>query len=1443
MKQAKRFLSILLMLCMLLGMLPSAVFAADRTMPFTDVAETDWFYDAVQYVYDNDMMSGTGDAEFSPNATTTRGMIVTILHRMEGLPAAPGAAFTDVPAGQWYAGAVAWASSNSIVSGYGDGAFGPDDPITREQMAAILYRYVQYKGYDDTVTGDVSGFADSQQVSAYAAEAMSWAVGAELISGVGGNLLAPTGSATRAQIAVILMRFCESTAVSGPSTGETYTVTFDYNYSNKGTYKTQTVSRGETAESPSAPTRSGYTFNGWYTKPSGGSKFDFDSEITGDITLYAHWSSPDSGSSSSSSERYTVTFECNGGSAVASQTVRDGRTASEPEAPQREGYRFQGWYTDSALTQAYDFSTPVRGNLTLYAGWISSTAPEQCTVTFVLNDGNPGAYARQVLEFGALAQQPQDPERENYAFTGWYTQPQAVTKYDFSSPVTEDVTLYAGWTAPAGEEPEDGVYGSVTGGGTIYSITDIRMDQNQVQVTVNTDSISALVVRFLEEPETWSSETIASGAVLATVSAQTPEYCELVPVSIPVEQTLPEYYVIQAVLLDENGEELCDPYTCVRYTSRYAAFAGQTVEDFPQDRVLNFDQDPTQNFGVLTERVLDLRQEGTASLVRQFSQDPDEPFVYSDYYVFEQAGEAVLALDEGDLVLAQGEDGVLYLFKVDTKEVYSDGTAAFTPDQNVSLSEFYETLNVSMDLNLEDAQLAQGANTPQTMMEIIDVDGEWSGSIGGSIHVDWDPVEINGELRGTGTVALEMTYDAKLFGEDYFYCSVVSKLELTLDLDVEAEANNDEKVEAELKLAKVTIPTPIPGLSVYFAPTVPTEWKISGGGSFEFKSKTSSGFTYDTYSGRQTVDKKERSINLSLQGEAEISIGPKVALGLAFLEQVVKAEVNAQAGAKASASTELGGSWTDAESKHACTLCLDGECKWFIAVKAKLSFCIVEDVLDATPIDATLINVEGWINFLSSRPGQFYISLINSADSCFGGRIHFGGGDCPNKAWRVTIQTQDANGNELTGVNTSVFKSNYESVGNGASPYTLYLYDGLYRVEATVSGTAVSKSFVVNEAPAEVTLTPTSANGKISGKIFDADTNQSISGASILIKQGDMVIASCTSNQSGSYEAVLPDGVYRIEITKSGYIPFVIYETIEDGRTTYLESAMMIQGNSQLMGGFSGQITDAVTGAPVSGVSLSVRSGWNNSGDGDVMATLTTDGNGRFESGIINVFGVIFGLPSGNYTVTASKPGYVTTSFNVVVLPGVVTSGQDGTISPEMETTDGEYRVVLTWGQTPSDLDSHYNAITASGVRDHIYYSSKVGYSANLDVDDTTSYGPETVTVTSFENLSNGFVYSVHNYSNRSSTSSSALSASGAIVRLYNGNTLLRTYNVPTDREGTVWNVFSIDQYGNIVDLNTFEYISSPGSVGAGYTSANSIALFGEDEPEILKDYEQAGAE
>lgn len=178
-------------------------------LPFMDVKETDWFYEAVRYVYARGMMGGTGANTFSPGATTTRAMIVTILYRLEGAPEGPGSVFTDVPDGQYYTGAVGWAASAGVVNGYGDGTFQPDAPITREQMAAILCRYAQYKGVDVSRRAGLTRFPDSAKVSPYAVDAMGWAVEVGLIGGMDG-LLAPGGSATRAQIATILMRLCQN---------------------------------------------------------------------------------------------------------------------------------------------------------------------------------------------------------------------------------------------------------------------------------------------------------------------------------------------------------------------------------------------------------------------------------------------------------------------------------------------------------------------------------------------------------------------------------------------------------------------------------------------------------------------------------------------------------------------------------------------------------------------------------------------------------------------------------------------------------------------------------------------------------------------------------------------------------------------------------------------------------------------------------------------------------------------------------------------------------------------------------------------------------------------------------------------------------------------------------------------------------------------------------
>ena len=182
-------------------------------LPFTDVPAGAWYAEGVRYVYTNGLMNGTSGTTFSPDIATSRAMIATILWRMAGSPAANfDMEFSDVPQGQWYTEAVRWAASEGIVNGYGNGLFGTSDPATREQFAAMLWRYAQKVGCDVHIGEDTNilSYTDAADLSEYAVPAMQWAVGAGIINGTGdGSTLTPQGEATRAQTAVMLMRFCE----------------------------------------------------------------------------------------------------------------------------------------------------------------------------------------------------------------------------------------------------------------------------------------------------------------------------------------------------------------------------------------------------------------------------------------------------------------------------------------------------------------------------------------------------------------------------------------------------------------------------------------------------------------------------------------------------------------------------------------------------------------------------------------------------------------------------------------------------------------------------------------------------------------------------------------------------------------------------------------------------------------------------------------------------------------------------------------------------------------------------------------------------------------------------------------------------------------------------------------------------------------------------------
>ena len=189
----------------------TASFVPGGELAFQDVRPGDWCYDAVRWAFEAGLMNGTSATAFTPNTPTTRGQIVAILYRLEGSPAMGANRFSDVAPGAYYAAAVSWASANGIVNGYSDGTFRPNNLITREQLAAFLYRYASQKGRDVSDRAELGVFTDAGQIASYAVEPLRWAVAAGMVNGVAADALSPGGNASRAQVAVILSRFAQNT--------------------------------------------------------------------------------------------------------------------------------------------------------------------------------------------------------------------------------------------------------------------------------------------------------------------------------------------------------------------------------------------------------------------------------------------------------------------------------------------------------------------------------------------------------------------------------------------------------------------------------------------------------------------------------------------------------------------------------------------------------------------------------------------------------------------------------------------------------------------------------------------------------------------------------------------------------------------------------------------------------------------------------------------------------------------------------------------------------------------------------------------------------------------------------------------------------------------------------------------------------------------------------
>ncbi len=441
-------------------------------MTFKDVNESTDEGKSIYKLVDAGVINGNGDGTFTPQNGITRAEFCKMINLVYNYTEKDQVLFTDVKASDWYYEQVLIAKKAGYIKGYEDGTFRGDNNITRQEFCTIITRINNLKvnGTAPTIADEVESWA-VEYVNAVLTNSATYTAdnsSKNLMSLEAGNTFRATVPIKRGEVAVVLAlcydvvnktaSFAQATIPVTPSTGgggggsdnrpQVPSCVISFNTDGGSTVANQTVSQGSKVTKPATPTKAGFTFVNWYTDLAKTTVYDFSKTVLGSFTLYAKWEQ-NTNTDTDTTTTYTVTFNSMGGTAVSSQTVSKDDYASEPAEPTRDGYNFAGWYSDSACTAEFDFGTPITKNTTIYAKW---SQIKMYTVTFewgtaelaqtILATDNVAKPSPKPVKEGECVEEPETPYLEYYQFVGWFCEKYCFTEYDFSEPVTENITLY-----------------------------------------------------------------------------------------------------------------------------------------------------------------------------------------------------------------------------------------------------------------------------------------------------------------------------------------------------------------------------------------------------------------------------------------------------------------------------------------------------------------------------------------------------------------------------------------------------------------------------------------------------------------------------------------------------------------------------------------------------------------------------------------------------------------------------------------------------------------------------------------------------------------------------------------------------------------------------------------------------------------------------------------
>jgi len=552
-----------------------------------------------------------------------------------------------------------------------------------------------------------------------------------------------------------------------------------------------------------------------------------------------------------------------------------------------------------------------------------------------------------------------------------------------------------GWYGVYSSEDEEGNEPLVESEKSVdaYSVTDIKLDKNSWTVSANVGAPGncKLVVRFVEEDTYFADDYVAgqsyinNGNTLASCDVKAADEIKGVSADVVNASALPAYYVIEAVLVDTNGKQLCSPYTSSDNTARHEEFESKDVDDFEGKNVLNFDDDTTTNFGVLNDEVKTV----TATTVFEEIEEVGESHI--KHYTIDSPSEDINVGDKVYLTDNQGE----YLFKIASMNTLSDGrlyvTAARADDATMGfcIKDFYEYLDVEME--------SEEAESEDKYSDRKNDSVEGSKTFPYNRSFEFDGMEITNSGDATIYFKIDIEFSGEVLGDHYLKCDYVNTIEsdytLSAKVKVSGEKTSDKKkIDKKIPLVKGKMPLPVPVFDAFIDLELKIEFEASIGLTVTGNTYNKSGFNYNSIDGYQKIAEKNTQWKpSSIEAEATIKAGINAGVGVEFLGGVISVGLDAFLGVVINVKISA----TAGTPDHLCNLCLEGSVNAAVEVSINLKY-------NLDPFEFGLWEFEGTIIGIDLYDGEyplfdFYVSLASPQNSYFHGKVHYGKGKCPNK--------------------------------------------------------------------------------------------------------------------------------------------------------------------------------------------------------------------------------------------------------------------------------------------------------------------------------------------------------------------------------------------------------------------------------------------------------------